>query len=289
MVAISGSASARWPHEPEGWTELLDESWDDLPPQFGGKNPNWPATTSPHNDCRDPTIVENPRPDGSGPGDPAPGVSPSKVLQVCYPENFVSGAAPFIFETSWPPTLTRLYVGWEFMYSTKWQGSSATDKMLFVTFGDGSNVTYNLVPYLMGPDNPDGSSDERLYIYFVPNSPASAQVNNCHLAESFGDCPGTINLYGHRRQVTRGQWHRMEMLVEMSTSSTSRDGVIKVWLDGAVAVDYTNVNFYRNPSANDDKIFRFQLSPVWGGQGAKTERTQWAWYDHLHISREPSP
>jgi hypothetical protein len=103
--------------------------------------------------------------------------------------------------------------------------------------------------------------------------------NNCHLG-GWGDCPGTFNLFPNRGsgRVSLGVWHRVEVYMKRSTSSTSRDGTIRFWLDGALIFDYTNVNM---PGYFTGTYF----TPAWDGSWEPVHPTSFSnRYDHVHLS-----
>lgn len=70
--------------------------------------------------------------------------------------------------------------------------------------------------------------------YWVDMSVGGVGADNSHLGN--GVFTGTT-------QVSLGVWHRVEIYAKRSTNATSRDGIVRCWLDGVLQVNYTNVNF----------------------------------------------
>jgi hypothetical protein len=60
--------------------------------------------------------------------------------------------------------------------------------------------------------------------------------------------------------VELGKWHQIEWYVRYSTSGTSRDGVVRWWLDGVPQGAYTDL---QTPS--DAGFTEYTIRPVWGG------------------------
>src|SRR4029077_2121205 len=145
----------------------------------------------------------------------------------------------------------------------------------------GSHV--NKIFFLMG----SGSTDE-LIIQLEGPSPwgievqAECNTDNSHLTNvTCGSSPGTCLLHGNiaHPAVALGQWHRIELLVGQSTSPSSRDGIVRWWMDGVLIGDYTAVNF---PTGN---WIQAEISPTWGGgSNSKTEQDYY-WFDHLRMSQ----
>jgi hypothetical protein len=105
-------------------------------------------------------------------------------------------------------------------------------------------------------------------------------VGNAHLGNGWGDNPGTWNLYGNVSSptVALGQWHRVEMYAKGSTTSTSRDGILRWWLDGNPVGSYTNVN------TSDPNWNMIQFTPSWDKPDPTQRTTDYFWYDHVRIS-----
>ena len=75
--------------------------------------------------------------------------------------------------------------------------------------------------------------------------------------------------------VTLGQWHRLEWLIDYSGAQ----GHIQWWMDGVLLGDYSD------DPAPPEGLIEYKLHPVWGGAEsiAKTE-TDYYWYDQVHVS-----
>lgn len=176
------------------------------------------------------------------------------------------------------PQSTELYVGLVIRTSPIFRGlDSGTNKIVL----PGSNIS-NSVMGLYGAKGPQGGSGS-FQLYW--NDQNGGTVNNCHLAQSFlgggtiangptvfGDCPGGLNYLPNAGSgaFSLGQWHYIEWCGKASLNFTSRDGIYKWFLDGALIGNYSNVNTgaYWNAA---------YITPTWDGQG-----TVWgadAWWD----------
>lgn len=246
VLASAVSAQAQtWPNEPSGSTLLSDHSFTSV------AGDGWATNSGAL------TIVS----DGSAPQ------SPSSVLQMSFPPGLQGGTSPGAVYFPLGTTYREMYMGFWWKASTNWEGGA---------MGGGQKISFfqptgswNLVMLL----NPDHT----ISVYF----PNDSQVNNCNLSPSWGDCPGTRQLYGGvwNPQVSFGVWHRIETYVKMSSSTTSQDGIIRWWIDGNLAGNFTTVNFPQYP------ISQVELDSTWGNVGdVKTTTTQF-WFDHVRVTR----
>jgi len=105
--------------------------------------------------------------------------------------------------------------------------------------------------------------------------------NGAGLALDVGiDTPHTrYNNVGGTFNFPRGQWVWVEWRVKLNTLG-SANGILQVWINDALKVDYANVQFMS--VATTWKYL--QHSPEWGGIGGTIPSTQYYWVDHTVIS-----
>jgi hypothetical protein len=241
--ASLAQASASWPNEPAGAKQILDFPFNTLDGNglvFYGGNAN--------------VVTDN-----SAQG------SPNSVVQYTYQQGFVGGIAAAKHYMPLGNSLKELFVGYWWKPSAAWQGHiSNGNKINFLMAANRAN----LVIEMYGP--PSGPFGLSVYLPFF--------TSNGHLPNSYGDNPGTRHLFGNNVKVQLGTWHRVELYVKHSTTPTSRDGIIRWWMDGVLCGNYTTVNY------SPDPWVEFQFSPTWGGVGDVKSKTDYFWYDHVHIS-----
>ena len=223
--------------------------------------------------------------------DPSGPVSPSGILDEVLEENASQGGGQFIFEIQ--PALGRtaraIYMGTYWKTNPEFQGYFTTgNKMLFIS-GAGNN---NFLNWYGPPDAP------RIVVWSN-----QSEQNNCHVSGWSGGCGGGSGsgVYGSGgfaanvgdASVSAGSgWHLIEVYQKASTTDTSRDGIIKWWIDGRPIGSYTNLNLSPGGFTN------VQYNHTWDGQPSAScysaENPQGrdcsrAWHhkwDHLHISVE---
>jgi hypothetical protein len=182
-------------------------------------------------------------------------LSPMNVLEFVYPKGFAGGYAPA--SAYYPLNNTKeVFIGLWWKVSNPWQGhSSAVNKIQFV--------------YLAGP------ADVAMVMYGVNGGGYDVRVlpqwrehKDQWLIPNVNNSPVTI-----------GDWHRIEWYLKYDTAYQAGNGIIRWWLDGTLAGDYTDVRYPR-----DAGLVEYQLSPTWGGVGGLKMATDYYRFDHLYIS-----
>jgi len=89
-------------------------------------------------------------------------------------------------------------------------------------------------------------------------------------------------------RLTVGTWYLLEAYIKCSTNATSRDGIVRWWVNGVLAGNFTNVNY-------DGGLNNWTWNETWDGFPGFTHATvDWEhWVDELYISTggtvTPSP
>ena len=79
--------------------------------------------------------------------------------------------------------------------------------------------------------------------------------------------------------VSRGVWHTVEVLMQLNTPG-NKNGVIKVWLDGTLAINETS----REITSGQGYWDSIHIAPTWGGQGGVIPQDFWWDLDDLYVS-----
>lgn len=81
-----------------------------------------------------------------------------------------------------------------------------------------------------------------------------------------------------------GQWVKVEACVRASTSMTSRDGIVRLWINDVEVMRYNNLNY------GQGVVNQYDATPTWdgygNGQGFTTTIHQY--FGHVHTSFPPS-
>lgn len=245
LVAVQQSyAAGVWTNEPAGASVLVDCNFSSSPGACGIL------------DVYGSGISVS---DSSAPVSPAGGV---KALLRAYDSQ---GGMQLIYAT--PQPVREMYVGFTWRTNPQFQGRIVQNKLFFIrgnTLGNG----------YFGMWNPPGSPTMKME--WGHNT---SGLDNSHT------CALDLGLWCYANvgpsMITLGQWARVEVYQKASTTATSRDGILRWWINGVQGGNYTNLNYA--PSG----LTEWQWNNTWdGAQDMGTSNTvDWEhWIDHLHIS-----
>jgi hypothetical protein len=79
----------------------------------------------------------------------------------------------------------------------------------------------------------------------------------------------------------RGAWVRYEMLMKASSSNTSANGELHVWIDGVKTHQYTDVQWQMSSAR---RWLSLAWNPTYGGGLHPVPQTQYQYIDHIRIS-----
>jgi hypothetical protein len=277
----TGILSTDWPNEPAGFTLIGDT---DNPFQTPAA---WDVTSGSAEHAWD--IADNPvqfigrrlfrlvqAPDA-----PLNNTSGSYVGEFTYPIGLPAGGDNFPLAVH-ANNGTSSYFGYWWKANASWQSHpSGVNKISFV-LGNNNNFFVQMHNATLGGWGvcPDGS------YYVIVTFENTGNISNGHLPNSAGDDPGSRNLFGNCVAVTPGRWYRIEGRYRMSTTNTSRDGIIQWWVSdtpgssGTVGGNYTTVNF-----DTADPLLEFRVHPIWGGVESSKTQADTFYFDHVHLSR----
>ena len=230
-----------WPNEPAGFTVLSDGRMDALV----GKT--W-------------RILQRRTTNGSGAGltsDTTTAGTVSRVLQFKYAAGFPGGYEPAVVFYNPPTPVRETYFGFRWKPGAPWEPHpSGVNKIAFMFPATSSGGTLYLMMFF------DGTN------YTIQVEP-TFEKDTRRLAPTVTATP-----------VVLGAWHLIEWYARYSTTSTSRDGVTKWWLDGVLQGEYSDLQM-----PPDAGFIEYQFAPTWGGMEGSKARTGCYWYERAHISQ----
>jgi uncharacterized protein YjdB len=190
--------------------------------------------------------------------------SPSNVLQVTFPAGFPAGDQPYdqaiLLDGS--AQYTQLYGSIWLKYSPGFAVDGAGIlKILYMWASDDKpSLCLCVNNYTAGGGNftPQLGLQDATNQNLIPN--VSGQVG-----------------YG----FPTGQWVRLEFLLVMNSPGQS-NGVAKVWANGVLVTNFTNVDFVS--SSTQEYWHKLEIAPYWGGLGGTVPSAQYLWVDHLYAS-----
>ncbi len=190
-------------------------------------------------------------------------VSPNSVLQQRFYKGMEAGISPGNNWTSFNPT-GEVYLGffWKVNVGFQQHGSNRT-KIIFLSDTGGNPLFF----YMGGVQ---GES------YSIGMQHQNSDICNDHLSGYPGIC-GTWDIPSGEYFNT-GEWVKIELYVKKSTTTTSKDGILKYWVNGRLARSISNWNSGQNLFAS------VPIVPIWGGVGGVKMHEDYFWYDHIRIS-----
>jgi len=145
----------------------------------------------------------------------------------------------------------EIFMGYYVKVDSAWQGHlSAINKMVYFDDGGGN---FSAMWYEMF-----GSGSSPLSLYVVNQS---------------GSGPAGIHENVTPVNFTRGQWHKVEIYQKQG-----QPGIVRVWVDGALAIDRSDV------FTNNAPIDYVTISGIWGGVGDVKAHFDYMRFDHVRIS-----
>ncbi len=243
-----------WPNEPPGFTTLLDC------PLSGSLCGMWDAYNSAT----------------WAPGVNTPAPSTSLVLDQAMVAGSTQGNGQYGLGLQ---NLREIYFGTWWSPNAEFQGTiNNTNKMIFFR---NPSIDNSFIVWHGQPDVP-----KTLKWYF------QAYYDNCHVPGYQGGCynqgDGTgwlnPNVNAGAATIAPGSgWHRIELYLKSSTTATSRDGVLRMWVNGSMTHNYSTLNLLPL-GAND-----FQFNTAWDGSAAYQCVTgrdcSRAWHHYYHNAR----
>lgn len=239
-------ASSTWPNEAAGSVVLSDFNFDSK--TGNGWGPVHPEAGA--------IVTDNTAP-----------LSAPNVLQ--YTWNHNAGYGDASVETFGLPIGTReFYMGVKWKPSNPFSGWTVENQKIFLLDG-----TRNHMYITMHRKNNAGNR----YDYGINAFYGTAGADNCHVAQKLSCDHFLPNVTNPSVQL--GVWHTLEAYYKGSTSSTSRDGILRYWLDGVLLANYTNIN-----TAYPDHR-KVQINPVWDNfEPSCPTCVDHHWFDHVRVS-----
>lgn len=245
LLCIPHHGYAQWTNEPAGSSVKLDCSFSSTPAACGILDAY--ASSIPSSDATAP-------------------ISPSGVIKSTIFAGNSSGGMQLNYYL--PQGNREMYMGIMWRTNPEFQGRPNSNKLFFLRgpqangvwiFGNSALVNGS-APLIFGHNTGGGLLD---------NSHACSADLGLLCFPNVG--PGLL---------TRGVWTKIEAYVKSSTTNTSRDGIVRWWINGVLVGNYTNLNYGGTAGINE-----WVWSETWDGFVNPVPSVDWSHYiDHLYIS-----
>lgn len=249
----SSAGEVLWPNEPPGSTPLVECTFDTL--DCGGQLLNVYNSGS---------IVE----DNSTPGSP-PRVGRASLF---YPQTH--GGIALIYLKRAP--LREMYAGFWFKVNKEWQQNSVGTNKIF---------------FLRAKDDLQGGTSTNGYwaVHGYGNPMQLVWSHNTGTQDNSHACSSDLGLMCYPNvgngNIFVGRWHRIEAYLRASDCPICRNGIVRWWVDGQLAGNYTNINY------GSKVVNEWMWGQTWDGYSNALGRTVdvHQYIDQLHISAPNCP
>lgn len=254
------------PNEPAGYARFAEHNMSSLPSfpkTLGGLMGSWFGF--PQNDP-DLVLVT---PDTAAPE------SPPNVIQTIFKNNLNSGSAPVLMG-GWDAIgsggagqKSELYVSlWVKIVGNDYENQLAGTKLGFVAYGEQPSGAGNQGYWFLA-GNGVQSIQSSFQLSFIQQNHVSRRMNQ------------NVN---QSRLMTVGAWHQWEAVFELNDLGQA-NGIFKMWIDGTLIMDYSDVVYITNGNVN--RFFSWKWNPTWGGIGGQRTRADQINLDHVYLSGVP--
>lgn len=190
-------------------------------------------------------------------------LSPTSVMRWTYnPSTGLGGG-----EINLPLNVNEVYIGYWVKLGTPFEGEpNGSNKFTFGFDGNNGNG------YWTKAHGATGGGPFFIQFHMQGSDPT---IDNCHVPGGFGECFNRA--WDGPTAISLGVWHRVELYYRHATAVGNNDGVARVWLDGNLELDLSELDTPPGP------IVDLFFSPTWAGPSGRTNADQIS-FDHVRVS-----
>lgn len=192
-------------------------------------------------------------------------ITPGNVVKSTIYAGNTSGGMQLNYVT--PQVYREMYVGLMWRTNPQFYGRTTGNKLFFIRGPSTNGVWLFGNSALVNGTAP---------MIFAHNSGGGLDNSHaCSLDLGLACYPNVGN-----GTLTRGVWTKLEAYVKSSTTNTSRDGIVRWWINGVLVGNYTNLNYGGQAGLNE-----WVWAETWDGGVIPIPVVDWSHFvDHLHIS-----
>lgn len=191
-------------------------------------------------------------------------LSPSNCLRTRLEAGALTGGTQL--EWNSPSLMTQMFVGKYWRTNAGFQGRTVGNKMFFMKGPNTNGV------FLFNNASLNNGTGQMIFAH------NTQFLDNSHIwADQYGATGYPNENTGTVLRV--GVWTKLEAYIKCSTTATSRDGIVRWWINGVRVGNYTTVN-YPGP------LNLWMWTETWDGSPGFTFATvPWEhWIDHVYVS-----
>lgn len=196
----------------------------------------------------------------------APGAD-KQVGRVVFPRGFTGSGSSSRMVNSGVNVGTpdKLYMSFWFKVSDNWYGHT----------GSSVNKVFYVGHPLVIDAHGNGNSPLHLQLSLQGGETSNAKWNSSD---------NEVRPTSAQAQIRRGEWHHIEVLVEMNTPGQA-NGRLHAWIDGVKTHQFSNRRILAAGGGGRGEIGELRWHPIYGGQnGSNIPSDQYQYIDHIYVS-----
>ncbi len=221
------------PNEPEGFTTIIDQPCEELPPALATADSDWWSVSS------GVAVIED---EGSAHSGGAFWRTHLDAGTCC---DTLKREASRDFRSGGGATYTAVYVSLWLRHSSNWVPHPISSTFAGVQLADGLN--------------------------YLPALKFDATDMNVRLDVPFDTVATPVSYLasGADAATWLGEWKHYELLMEMNTGDNA-DGVARIWVDGVLVLDESSVVYASSTFASNHEFTVFDLAHSYGGSNGSS-------------------
>lgn len=246
------------PNEPAGFVAFAEHNFSVLPTTtkaLGGLLGKWYSTGSSNL-----TLIT---PDLTAPQ------SPPNIMQSRYPTGLAGGTGP-VNVSGWDANdnvYNKIYMSvWIRIKGPNYENQATGTKLGFIAFGQNAGTAQNQGTFFAISNSALQEIDTAFKVQFRIQAPCCRNIGQ------------NINT---SRVLKVGPWHQWEAVLEVN-SVGSANGKLKMWMDGVLIADYSDVTYV--DAAHPLGFYLWKWNPTWGGTGGNKTKDDYILIDHVYFS-----
>jgi hypothetical protein len=204
-----------------------------------------------------------------------PPTSPQDVIEMRWPTSLSPGVAPFLYQHFLPALASRIWIAMTIWIDPQWtNNANAATKLVFFRLadrvGDYSNSNTNHYVNLARSSVPP-------YYYFGLDTQFLSGTGT-----NVGNIGGVSS-----NVVSLGQWHVVELYLQLNSAPGVADGIYQVAIDGVLRSNRSDVIYLGPGTPANVRFNRISFNPTYGGLISSPPYNLYCYMDHIRFKSAP--
>jgi len=89
--------------------------------------------------------------------------------------------------------------------------------------------------------------------------------------------------------ITKGQWHRLDIQLKVNSTFAAQDGILRIWLDGAIVYDRTNMRWTDPLWTEDPTTYKWEAWGIGYQMQSPSPYDEYRYWDNLTFAKTRVP